>query len=697
MTSKNNSKQLIWAGLLMSSITLTGCGGGNGSEGGSDSGNSDDGRIIIDDPVINDPEPDTGADVPSTGGGNESDSNSESDNSSNDNDSNSPDDVGSNESESDADEESTSEDQSDDVTDSDSNQESDIDESTDSEPEDATDISEDSASDVEDDATEDESEAGNNDGTATNEENASDDSTTDEPSDDQNEDLEQAAQFAGQLVITSQWDSGYGAEIKITNQSLSALENWQLRCESSLDITSLWNADYQASNGTLSLTPVSWNSTLSASQSLTIGFGANGSLPENALTNCDLSGFDIQFAQVDAEAPLEEEEGNNDSQDEQPEVPDTSGDVVLMTDLVAAEAALTSGELMALVKQAIATRDNATVEAVDANNPENPENVKRVEAILSEADWDYVFPRRADEYTYRKFLQAVAKFPAFCGPYDDGRDAVAICRKSLATMFAHFTQETGGHTSWWPEEEWRQGLHYLREVGWSEDMANGYGICDPNTWQAKSWPCATYPEGHPQAGQYKSYFGRGSKQLSYNYNYGPFSQAMFGDVNVLLQNPELVADTWLNLASAVFFFVYPQPPKPSMLHVIDGTWQPNANDLAAGLVSGFGVTTQIINGGIECGGSSEHIQSQNRINYYQAIANYLSVSISESEVLGCANMQQFDSNGAGALAIYWEQSWTQENACQLVGYQTAFSAFMEGDYAKCVDHYFDVEIVEVMN
>ncbi|MDN3685342.1 glycoside hydrolase family 19 protein [Vibrio sinaloensis] len=49
-----------------------------------------------------------------------------------------------------------------------------------------------------------------------------------------------------------------------------------------------------------------------------------------------------------------------------------------------------------------------------------------------------------------------------------------------------------------------------------------------------------------------------------------------------------MADTWLNLASAVFFSIsILSRQKPSMLHVIDGTWQPNDNDLAAGLVPGF--------------------------------------------------------------------------------------------------------------
>ena len=366
--------------------------------------------------------------------------------------------------------------------------------------------------------------------------------------------------------------------------------------------------------------------------------------------------------------------------------------MVRLSELLAAEAALTSGPLMDQVKASIATLDNAAVEAIAPGRAGNPANVRRVEGIVAEADWNFLFPRRAPEYTYDNFLKALGKFPAFCGDYSDGRDAEAICRKALATMFAHFTQETGGHTSAWPEPQWRQGLVYLRELGWSEDMPNGYGLCDPGTWQGATWPCATFPAGHPAAGQFKSYFGRGAKQLSYNYNYGPFSEAMFGDVATLLEQPNLVADTWLNLASAVFFYVYPQPPKPSMLHALDGTWVPNDHDLANGLTPGFGVTTQIINGGIECGGSAEHIQSQNRIDYYLNFAGYLSVPIAAEEMLGCANMQRFDTMGAGALDIYWEQDWSQPNACKLVNYQTPFSALEAGDYVKCVEYHFDVVI-----
>nr|WP_318382877.1 glycoside hydrolase family 19 protein [uncultured Enterobacter sp.] len=367
------------------------------------------------------------------------------------------------------------------------------------------------------------------------------------------------------------------------------------------------------------------------------------------------------------------------------------------SDLAAQEKALTDFPLMEAVKTSIKTLDNSDVEKIEPGRAANPANVKRVEGIIKAADWDFLFPMRAPEYTYDNFLKAIGKFPAVCGTYTDGRDSDAICRKTLATMFAHFAQETGGHESWRDIPEWRQALVYLREVGWVEGQKGGYnGECNPDIWQGQTWPC-----GKDKDGDFMSYFGRGAKQLSYNYNYGPFSDAMYGDVRPLLDKPELVADSWMNLASAVFFFVYPQPPKPSMLHVIDGTWVANDHDKANGLVPGFGVTIQIINGGVECGGAEENAQSVNRINYYKEFAKYLKVAVPADEVLGCKNMKQFDEGGAGALPIYWEENWgwSSETAdgktysCQLVGYQTPFTAFKEGDYSKCVQHFFNVNVV----
>jgi hypothetical protein len=219
----------------------------------------------------------------------------------------------------------------------------------------------------------------------------------------------------------------------------------------------------------------------------------------------------------------------------------------------------------------------------------------------------------------------------------------------------------------------------------------GYNAeCNPATWQGQTYICGKNPDG-----SFKKYFGRGAKQLSYNYNYGPFSAAMFnGDKSVLLKSPELVGSTWLNLASALFFYVYPQPPKPAMLQVIDGSWVPNNVDLASGLTPSFGVTTVIINGGVECGGATEIQQSLNRISYYKSFANALGVPVPADEKLGCAGTKSFDGGGAGAVPIYWEKDWgyQRDNKCQLVGYQTPFSALTKGDYKACIEKNWNVVI-----
>jgi len=351
------------------------------------------------------------------------------------------------------------------------------------------------------------------------------------------------------------------------------------------------------------------------------------------------------------------------------------------------EALLTKSELFEDVKKSIATLNSDEVERIDVGGGDNPANVKRVESILSEKDWDYIFPVRDPAYTYKRFLQAIGKFPAVCGDYSDGRDADAICKKALITMFAHFTQETGGHNPNGDFDEWRQGLVYLREAGCSETGPGcGYdSSCAPNTWQGKTWPCGK------NGGGWAKYYGRGAKQLSYNFNYGPFSDAMFGTVTKLLESPDLVASTWLNLASATWFYTYPQPPKPSMLHVIDGTWKPNAEDTENKLEPGFGATIMIINGGIECGHGYEKPQATNRQQYYKKFAEYFKVDISGEE-LSCAHMKKFSKAGAGSLYIYWDREWTKEYQCQLVKYQTPFNALNPGDYVKCVEDQFKVKL-----
>ncbi|MBE9608585.1 hypothetical protein INR99_04415 [Chitinilyticum litopenaei] len=362
-------------------------------------------------------------------------------------------------------------------------------------------------------------------------------------------------------------------------------------------------------------------------------------------------------------------------------------------------------------------RPDSEVEAVLPGRAANPDNVLRVERVLPQAKFDQLLPVRNVAYTYTNLLRGVAKFPAYCDNYTDGRNADAICAKLLATSLAHFTQETGA--SWstltpagvkaypdnynavlatmpqdTPIPTWNQALWYLREMGYNEGSAIGaYQDCYKGAGSS-IWGIF-YPCGQNAQGKNLDYFGRGSKQLSYNYNYGPFSKSLYGDVNVLLDNPGKVADTWLNFASAIWFAVYPQSPKPPMTWVVDGTWKPNAYDVSQGLLPGFGATINIINGGIECGGGSDVQQAKNRIAAYKEYAKVLNVDIS-GEQLSCANMRPFSEGSAAATKTYLDKNWGYNAAnpngasyaCSLVAYQTPFSIAQPGDYQSCVDYFF---------
>lgn len=384
----------------------------------------------------------------------------------------------------------------------------------------------------------------------------------------------------------------------------------------------------------------------------------------------------------------------------QPDPENPTGYIVTQTEIDAAEAAKTADPMYDVWAKALATQPNSIVDAIDTGLATNPANVKRVERVFPASEWFFLTQMAAPEYSYTRFLQAIGKFPAFCGDYTDGRDSDAICKKSIVTAFAHFSQETGGHIAidnTWDNplglEEWQQALVHVREMGWSEGQEGYTTGCGQNDWQNKRWPCA--------AGQ--GYFGRGAKQLSYHFNYGAFSEVMYdGDATVLLNNPALVADSWLNLASAIWFFLTPQAPKPAMLHVIDRTWTPSQRETDAGIGYGFGTTINVINGGIECGEQNKDKgQPVNRIRYWEGLSSHYQIPVEADETNTCWQQTPYGSlnlNGAtDVLYTNWDGNWKYysdrpEGAsfeCELVGFQTAYSALVPGDYEKCVTNFYE--------
>ncbi|UTW62898.1 hypothetical protein KFE98_01705 [bacterium SCSIO 12741] len=205
-------------------------------------------------------------------------------------------------------------------------------------------------------------------------------------------------------------------------------------------------------------------------------------------------------------------------------------------------------------------------------------------------------------------------------------------QRDLMAFLANISQETTGGWPTAPGGQYAWGLHFKEEQGYAG--TNNIGYVDAGN--------AQYPA---VAG--KSYHGRGPIQLSWNYNYGQVSEFLYGDKNVLLSNPDLVAsDGVLAFQTAIWFWMTPQYPKPSCHDVMVGNWVATPAQIQSGLRPGFGATVNIINGGIECNGGTENAKVLGRIAHFDRYTDIIGIGMaldgSDNPLeLGCANMPAF--------------------------------------------------------
>jgi predicted chitinase/LysM repeat protein len=193
--------------------------------------------------------------------------------------------------------------------------------------------------------------------------------------------------------------------------------------------------------------------------------------------------------------------------------------------------------------------------------------------IVSRQTFEAMFPNRDPFYSYDGLVAATQKYSSFC---NEGSDEQR--RREAAAFLANIAHETGD-------------LRHIEE----ENKANWSHYCQPGIY-----PCTPG----------KTYHGRGPIQLSWNYNYGACGAALGID---LLNNPDLVArDSAISFMTALWFWMTPQPPKPSCHHAIS--------------TSGFGMTINIINGGIECGKGQVTPQAQSRIQRYERYTRQFGVT-----------------------------------------------------------------------
>jgi chitinase len=105
---------------------------------------------------------------------------------------------------------------------------------------------------------------------------------------------------------------------------------------------------------------------------------------------------------------------------------------------------------------------------------------------------------------------------------------------------------------------------------------------------------------------------------------------VYGNKNVLLRDPSKVAsDPVIAYKAGLWFWMTPQMPKPSCHAVMAGDWTPTASDINKGRTAGFGMTTNIINGGLECN-MATNSKVEDRVGFYRRYADLLKVAVNES-------------------------------------------------------------------
>lgn len=103
------------------------------------------------------------------------------------------------------------------------------------------------------------------------------------------------------VVRTSAWSGGFNGEIRLVNDSASAIAGWQLAFRATPALTSVWNAVVQSSaGGQWRVVNESWNGTIAPGATVTVGFSGNGDLADGSLSECAFNSAACTFAFVDA-------------------------------------------------------------------------------------------------------------------------------------------------------------------------------------------------------------------------------------------------------------------------------------------------------------------------------------------------------------------------------------------------------------
>jgi basic endochitinase B len=230
---------------------------------------------------------------------------------------------------------------------------------------------------------------------------------------------------------------------------------------------------------------------------------------------------------------------------------------------------------------------------------------KEIGMLLSKEQYQRLFPHHNPIYTYESLAKAVKSFPMFVNEGD-----LTDRKRELIAFLANVAHETANSQ----DSSYAWGLYFTEEQACRQGNCPQYNVSGTSNFK-------------PAIG--KSYYGRGPIQLSYAYNYGLAGKELGLP---LLEQPELVSsDGTIGFMTAIWFWMREQKPKPSCHEVMRTNWRPTAADSLLHWRAGFGMTINIINGGVECNSQDSSIQheSAERIGFYKYFAKMLSIPIEE--------------------------------------------------------------------
>ena len=254
------------------------------------------------------------------------------------------------------------------------------------------------------------------------------------------------------------------------------------------------------------------------------------------------------------------------------------------------------------------------------------------DGYMTESVFNQMFPMANEAggsahatYTWAGLKAAAANYPLFAG---EGSTEDRL--RELSAFLANTSHETTG--GWLGYElsntttRYNYGYYYQQEVDCAPGGSNAgnydnCGYCtDSGTY---GYICASLSSSGADPTDF--FYGRGPIQISHNYNYGAFSEYYYGSGDHrLIDDPGLVLEnSEIAFASALWFWMTEQSPKPSNHDVMVGNYSPSTSDTSKNRYPGLGMTINVINGGYECGVKFSESKNKNRIGHYLVYLNIL--------------------------------------------------------------------------